>query len=86
VLDVLLRDHRDGESAQAFFERTLGTAGQQPDEVITDHHQPYVKSVAAKCPAAKHTRTGLHRTRGETTKPTSAATCRRATGYARYVG
>jgi transposase-like protein len=70
VLDVLLRDHRHGESAQAFFQRTLGTTGQQPDEVITDHHQPYVKAVAANCPAAKHTRTGLHRARGETTKPT----------------
>jgi putative transposase len=68
VLDVLSRDHRDGASAQAFFERTLGTTGQQPDEVITDHHQPYVKAVATSCPAAKHTRTGLHRARGETTK------------------
>ena len=37
--------------------------------MITDHHQPYVKAVAANCPAAKHTRTGLHRARGETTKP-----------------
>jgi putative transposase len=69
VLDVLFRNHRDGESAQAFFKRTLSTTGQQPDEVITDHHQPYVKAVATTCPAAKHTRTGLHRARGETTKP-----------------
>jgi transposase-like protein len=69
VLDVLFRDHRDGASALAVFERTLGTTGQQPDEVITDHHQPYVKAVVASCPAAKHTRTGLHRARGETTKP-----------------
>lgn len=69
VLDVPFRDHRDGESAQAFFERTLGPTGQQPYEVITDHHQPYVKAVATSCPAAKHTRTGLHRARGETTKP-----------------
>ena len=69
MLDVLFRDHRDGASAQAFFERTLGTTGQQPDEVITDHHQPYVKAVATSCPAAKHTRTGLHRARGGTTKP-----------------
>jgi transposase-like protein len=37
--------------------------------VITDHHQPYVKAVATNCPAAKHTRTGLHRAGGETTKP-----------------
>ena len=69
VLDVLFRDHRDAASAQAFFERTLGTVGQEPEEVITDHHPPYVKAVAATCPRAKHTRTGLHRARGETTKP-----------------
>jgi len=69
VLDVLFRNHRDGESALVLFERTLGTTGQQPDEVITDHHQPYVKAVAASCPAAKDTRTGLHRAKGETTKP-----------------
>lgn len=69
VLDVLFRDHREGESAQAFFERTLGSPGQQPDEVITDHHQPNVKAVATSCAAATHTRTGLHRGRGETTKP-----------------
>jgi len=37
--------------------------------VITEHHQPYVKAVATNFPAAKHTRTGLHRARGETTKP-----------------
>lgn len=69
VLDVLFRDHRDGTSAQAFFERMLGSTGREPEEVITDHHQPYVKAVASTCPGAKHTRTGLHRARGETTKP-----------------
>jgi transposase-like protein len=37
--------------------------------VITDHHQPYVKAVATTCPGAFHIRTGLHRARGETTKP-----------------
>ncbi len=68
VLDVLFRDHRDTASARAFFERMLGTTGQEPQEVITDHHQPYIKGVATTCPGAKHTRTGLHRARGETTK------------------
>jgi len=36
--------------------------------VISDHHQPYVKAVERTAPSARHTRTGLHRRRGETTK------------------
>jgi transposase-like protein len=37
--------------------------------VIGDHHQPYIKAVQEVLPAAAHIRTGLHRARGETTKP-----------------
>src|SRR5262249_48008391 len=36
---------------------------------ITDHHQPYRKAVQETIPTATHVRTGLHRARGETTKP-----------------
>jgi transposase-like protein len=39
-----------------------------PNEVVTDHHQPYIKAVATACPGAHHIRTGLHRARGETIK------------------
>ena len=42
VLDVLFRDHRDTESATAFFRRTLGHTGTVPTPIISDHHQPYV--------------------------------------------
>jgi len=68
VVDVLLRDHRDTASAQAFFRQAIERAQVIPEEVITDYHQPYVKAVATTCPGAQHVRTGLHRARGETTK------------------
>jgi transposase, IS6 family len=69
VVDVLLRAQRDTASAEAFFERARGHAGTVPTHVITDHHQPYVKAVQQVLPEAVHVRTGLHRARGETTKP-----------------
>jgi len=68
VVDVLLRDHRDTATAEAFFRQAIERAKLVPEEVITDYHQPCVKAVAASCPGAQHVRTGLHRARGETTK------------------
>ena len=68
VVDVLLRDHRDTASAEAFFRQAIERTGVVPNEVVTDHHQPYIKAVASTCPGAHHIRTGLHRARGETTK------------------
>ena len=68
VVDVLLREHRDTASAQAFFRQAIERTGVLPNEVVTDHHQPYVKAVATTCPGAQHIRTGLHRACGETTK------------------
>ena len=69
VLDVLFRDRRDTESAKAFFRRTLGRVGLAPMAVVSDHHQPYVAAVQEVLPEAQHIRTGIHRARGETTKP-----------------
>jgi transposase-like protein len=69
VLDVLFRDHRDTESATAFFRRTLGHTGIVPATIISDHHQPYIHAVQEVFPDAEHVRTGLHRAHGETTKP-----------------
>ena len=37
--------------------------------MISDHHQPSIKAVQEVLPEATHVRTGLHRARGETTKP-----------------
>jgi putative transposase len=68
VVDVLLRDHRDTASAEAFFRQAIERTQVIPNEVITDYHQPYVKAVATTCPGAQHVRTGLHRACGETTK------------------
>ena len=69
VVDVLLREQRDTESAKAFFRRALRRTRTTPTQVISDHHQPYVQAVQDQLPEAEHVRTGLHRARGETTKP-----------------
>jgi transposase-like protein len=69
VVDILLRDKRDRASAEAFFRRALGRTGRPPHTVVSDYHQPYTKAVASVVPLARHIRTGLHRARGETTKP-----------------
>ena len=68
VIDVLLREHRDTASAEAFFRQAIERAERVPEEIVTDHHQPYIKAVATTCVGAQHIRTGLHRARGETTK------------------
>ena len=69
VVDVLLSEHRDTASAEAFFEQALGRWGQTPSAIITDHHQPYVKAIQRAVPSAVHMRSGSHRATGETTKP-----------------
>ena len=69
VVDILLRDKRDRASAMAFFRRSLRRTGTSPHTVVSDHHRAYIKAVAITAPTARHIRTGLHRARGETTKP-----------------
>jgi transposase-like protein len=69
VVDVLLRERRDLESAEAFFAQEIKRRGVVPDEVVTDKHQAYLRAVRPHLPNAKHRRTGLHRERALTTKP-----------------
>ncbi len=69
VVDVLLREKRDLESAEAFFKQAIKRRGVVPDEVITDKHRAYLQAVRRHAPKAKHRRTGLHRKRALTTKP-----------------
>jgi transposase-like protein len=69
VIDILLRDKRDRASAEAFFRQALSRTGTRPHTIVSDHHQPYIKAVATTLRTACHIRTGLHRARGETTKP-----------------
>src|SRR5918912_680943 len=45
VVDVLLRGHRDTARAEAFFRQAIERTGVIPNEVSTDHHQPYSKAV-----------------------------------------
>ncbi len=68
VVDVLLREHRDTVSAEAFFREAIERTQMVPNEVITDYHQPYIEAVASTCPGAQHVRTRPHRARDETTK------------------
>jgi transposase-like protein len=56
------------QSAEAFFRQAIERTGVIPDEVVTDHHQPYVKAVSTTRPGARHVRTRLHRAAGFTTK------------------
>ncbi len=69
VVDVLLREKRDVESAQAFFEQAIKRRGIVPEKVVTDKHRAYLRAVKQHAPNAKHRRTGLHRQRALTTKP-----------------
>jgi IS6 family transposase len=68
VIDVLLREHRDLDSARAFFTQAMARREVQPRTVVTDKHAGYPKAVAEDA-GAHHVRTGLHRSRGETTQP-----------------
>jgi transposase-like protein len=69
VVDVLLRERRDLVSARTFFAQAIRRRRVTPDYVVTDKHQAYVRAVRRHARRAVHTRTGLHRARGETTKP-----------------
>ena len=68
VVDILLRGHRSTAGAEAFFRQAIERTKVIPTEVVTDHHQPYIKAVATTCPGALHIRTGLHCARGGMTK------------------
>jgi len=51
VIDILLRDHRDTASAEAFFEEALGRSDRAPSVIITEHHRPYIKAIQQTVPA-----------------------------------
>jgi transposase-like protein len=82
VIDVLFREHRDTESATAFFRQALARTEWRPAQVISDHHQPYVKAVQEVLPQAEHVRTAPA---GRRPSRSSAATSSPATGCARRV-
>ncbi len=70
VIDVLLRAHRDLDSAKAFLGQAIERWGVTPTEVITDGHQAYQRAVREEAPEAVHIVTGLHRAPGHpTTQP-----------------
>lgn len=69
VVDVMLRDQRDLASARAFLQQARRRRASRPATVITDKHPAYGRAVRRHVPRATHIPTGLHRARGETTKP-----------------
>jgi transposase-like protein len=50
VVDVLLREHRDLDSARAFFVQAIGRRGVAPTAVITDGHQAYHRAAPRRRP------------------------------------
>jgi transposase-like protein len=52
VVDVLLREKRDLESAEAFFERAIKRRGVVPSEVVTDKHRAYLRAVKQHAPGS----------------------------------
>jgi IS6 family transposase len=70
VIDVLLREHRDLDSAKAFLAQAIERHRVTPREVITDGHQAYQRAVREHAPEVVHIVTGLHRAPGHpTTQP-----------------
>jgi transposase-like protein len=68
VVDVLLRTHRDLDSARACFVLAVYRRRGAPEEVITDKHPAYVRAIRDGVPGATHTQSGLHRKHGPDTK------------------
>ena len=82
-VDVLFREHRDTESAVAFFRQALARTGWRPIQVTSNHHQPYVTAVQDIFPAARRPcARGCTAPEGRPPNPSSAATSSRATGCA----
>lgn len=57
VVDVLLREKRDLESAETFFTQAIKRRSIVPDEVVTDKHRAYLRALRQHAPNAKHRRT-----------------------------
>jgi hypothetical protein len=69
VVDVLLREHRDLESARAFFAQAIRRRGRRRHTVVTDKHAAYGRAVWRHARRATPIKTGRHRARGATTTP-----------------
>jgi hypothetical protein len=65
-----LREQKSSLCVRVVFRACLWPGGKRFFySLVSDHHQPYIKAVASAVPRARHVRAGLHRARGETTKP-----------------
>jgi transposase-like protein len=65
VVDVLMREHRDTTSAEAFFRQAHERSAGLPEEVVSDYHQPYTKgsSTPSLCGIGGAAYTGRHHRR-----------------------
>ncbi len=69
VVDIVLRTHRDVDSARAFFVLATYRRRSTPDEGSTDKHPAYARAIRDEVPGATHTQRGRHRKRGPDTTP-----------------
>jgi len=86
VVDVLLQEHRDTASAEAFFEHALGRSGQVPSAIITDHHQHTSRRSSAPCQPQCTFGAGCIARRGRRPSRSNEVTFRRGIACARRVG
>jgi len=55
VVDVLLRAHRDLDSARAFFILATYRRRTTPEAIIIDKHPAYVRAIRDEVPGTTHT-------------------------------
>ncbi len=60
VLDCWLSATRDLPAAEAFFRRTIASAGCTPEHIVTDKATCYPSAIRTWAPDAKHTATGFY--------------------------
>src|SRR6266508_4791425 len=75
VLDCWLAPTRDLPAAEAFFRRTIASAGCVPEHVVTDKAMFYPSAIRTWAPDAKHTATGFYN------RVISTNRCERNHGY-----
>ncbi len=69
VVAVMLRTHRDLDSARAFLVLATYRRRATPTEVITDTHPASVRAIRDEVTGATHIQSGLHRASGPDTTP-----------------
>jgi len=75
VLDCWLSATRDLSAAETFLQRTIGSTGCVPENVVTDKAAFYPSAIRGHSPGARHTATGFYN------RVISTNRCERNHGY-----